>query len=85
MPQQAEAKRERGRPRPAEAIQRDEWILNTLDGGPLTRNQLCKVTGLATSIVYLSLSRLRRRGLVKLCQGPSAERLWTADVDGPCP
>lgn len=85
MPEQTQVKRRRGRPRPSEAVKRDGVILALLKKEPLTRNQLCARTGLATSIVYLSLDRLRRQGLVKLCQGPVADRLWSADVDAPCP
>lgn len=75
----------RGRPRPEEAIQRDESVLELLKSGPLTRNQLRDATGLAPTIVYLSLSRLRRQGRVKLCQGAAGNRVWSTDVDGPCP
>ena len=82
---QQETKRRRGRPRPSEAVRRDETVLSLLKSAPHTRNQICQATGLATSIVYLSLDRLRRQGLVKLCQGPAADRLWSTDVDGPCP
>jgi DNA-binding MarR family transcriptional regulator len=85
MPQETTVARKRGRPRPSETKQRDAAILTLLRSGPRTRNQICKETGLATSIVYLSLDRLRRADLVKLCQGPVAERLWSTDVDGPCP
>ncbi len=85
MSQETGIRRGRGRPRPAEAIERDTSVLSLLKTGPLTRNQLCKATGLHTSIVYLSLSRLRRQGLVKLCQGPAADRMWSVDVDEPCP
>jgi len=80
-----ETKRGRGRPRPLVAIQRDAMILELLKKGPKTRNEICKETGLTTSIVYLSLDRLRKRDQVKLCQGPAAERLWSVDVDSPCP
>lgn len=80
-----EAYRGRGRPRTVEAIERDELILSVLRRQPQTRNQICEITGLHTSIVYLSLSRLRRQGLTKLCQGRAGERLWSTEVDGPCP
>jgi DNA-binding MarR family transcriptional regulator len=85
MTQTTEDKRGRGRPRPLAAIERDAMLLALLRKGPKTRNQICKETGLATSIVYLSLDRLRKRDKVKLCQGPAAERLWSVDVDSPCP
>lgn len=76
----------RGRPRPQEAIERDAMILSCLkDNGPQTRNTLRDGLGLSDSITYLSLSRLRRQGLVKLCQGAAGDRQWSADVNGPCP
>lgn len=86
MSQETETKLGRGRPRPQEAIQRDEMILHCLqDNGPLTRNQLRDGLGLEPTIVYLSLSRLRREGKVKLCQGTAGNRVWSTDVSGPCP
>lgn len=85
MSQDTVSKRGRGRPRPSETKERDNQILALLSTGPRTRNQICSETGMATSIVYLSLDRLRKRDLVKLCQGPAAERLWSTDVGGPCP
>lgn len=78
MSQATEAKRGRGRPRPSEAIQRDKYILFLLKKESLTRNQLCELTGLDTSIVYLSLSRLRRQGKTRLEEGAAGRRLWTA-------
>ena len=86
MSQETEVKLGRGRPRPEEAIQRDAMIRACLaDLGPLTRNQLRDATGLTGTIVYLSLSRLRREGKVKLCQGTAGNRVWSTDVSGPCP
>lgn len=85
MSQETQAYRGRGRPRPVEAIERDSQILSLLSEQPMTRNELCELTGLHTSIVYLSLSRLRLQGKTKLCQGRAGDRLWTTDVGGPCP
>lgn len=85
MSQETQAYSGRGRPRPAEAIERDAAILSALHDQPMTRNELCELTGLRTSIVYLSLSRLRRQGKTRLCQGRAGDRLWTTDVGGPCP
>lgn len=82
-------KRPRGRPRPPETIQRDQMILDRLrdpDVGPQTRNQLAETLGLHPTHVYLSLSRLRRNGLVRICAdsaGPGA--VWSSEVDSPCP
>ena len=85
MSQDTVTKPGRGRPRPSETKSRDDQLRVLLRKGPRTRNQICEETGLATSIVYLSLDRLRKRGLVKLCQGPAGQRLWSTEVEGPCP
>jgi hypothetical protein len=85
MSQETEVKLGRGRPRPEGTKQRDKSMLKLLRSGPLTRNQLRDATGLTGTIVYLSLSRLRREGKVKLCQGTAGNRVWSTDVSGPCP
>lgn len=85
-----EIKRPRGRPRPAETVERDRRILAYLakggpDGGPKSRNQIAEDLGLDKTIVYLSLARLRRKDLVCTCSdtaGPGT--LWSADVNQ-CP
>jgi DNA-binding Lrp family transcriptional regulator len=58
------AERRRGRPRPAETIERDRRILEMLRDNPdgLTRNQIAEEMGLNTSRAYLALDRLRRDG-----------------------
>lgn len=82
-----ENKRPRGRPRPQETIDRDRRVLASLRAqGPQTRNQLADRLGEGRSRIWLSLDRLRRDGLVKLCGpqgGPDAR--WTREVDVPCP
>lgn len=93
-------KRPRGRPRPQEAIERDRTVLALLqDKGPMTRNQLCELTGVEQTKMYLCLDRLRKQGLTKLCQPPQPEptgdgkrtpvlrpdRIWTVATDQPCP
>ena len=82
-----ENKRPRGRPRPAETIERDRKILAHLDAnGPQTRNALADTLGLDKTKTYLALDRLRREGRVKLC-GPQGgpEARWTTEVAEPCP
>lgn len=78
-----------GRPRPLDVIQRDNAVLNLLISvGTMTRTQIHAALGLDhgdKTKVYLSLSRLRREGKVRLCQGAAGDRVWTADVDQPCP
>lgn len=73
-----------GRPRPQETIDRDKMILRLLGEGPKSRNRLIQDTGLKPSLVWLSLDRLRRAGEIKLCQG-IGERVWTSNVNKPCP
>ena len=83
-----ETKIPRGRPRPKETIDRDERVLRLVCERPRTRNELRELMRMDPGtevLVYLSLSRLRQRGKVRLCQGSGADRVWTADVDSPCP
>lgn len=56
----------RGRPRPAETIQRDRDVLDLLRDNPdgLTRNEVAEAMRLNTSRTYLSLNRLRVNGKV---------------------
>lgn len=79
----------RGRPRPEETIRRDELVLSILKGQPMSRNRLWEKLSTegdlaSPSQVWLSLDRLRKEGRVKLCQG-IGERVWTSNVDEPCP
>lgn len=78
----------RGRPRPEETIRRDERVLSLLKTQPMSRNRIWEKLSLeeplSPSQVWLSLDRLRREGKVKLCQG-IGERVWSCDVDKPCP
>lgn len=83
-----ESKRPRGRPRPPETIARDEAVLALLrtaaDG--LTRNEIADRLGEGKSKTWLSLDRLRRDNLVKLCAGTAGpDAVWTAEVGAPCP
>jgi hypothetical protein len=57
-------KRGRGRPRPAETQERDKVILAAIVD-PITREALVAMTGLAPTLVYLALARLRRQGLIE--------------------
>lgn len=82
-----EQKRPRGRPRPEETIRRDKAVLASLkQHGPQTRNALADRLGEGKSKVWLSLDRLRRDGLVRLC-GPQGgpDAVWTSEVAKPCP
>jgi predicted Rossmann fold nucleotide-binding protein DprA/Smf involved in DNA uptake len=71
----------RGRPRPQETIDRDERILNLVREGPVTRNLIISKTGISPTLVYLSLSRLRREGLVTMCPGFGVQKRWTTETD----
>ena len=75
---------QRGRPRPAETIRRDETILQLLRDNPtgLMRNDIAEMMNLNKSRTYLSLDRLRRQGLAKKVspEGSNADKdtLWVA-------
>lgn len=79
----------RGRPRPEETIRRDERVLSLLKEQSMSRNRLWEKLSaegdlVSPSQVWLSLDRLRKEGKVKLCQG-IGERVWSREVDEPCP
>lgn len=75
---------QRGRPRPAETIRRDETVLSLLRDNPdgLRRNDVAEMMGLNKSRTYLSLDRLRRLGLAEKVspEGSNADKdtLWVA-------
>ncbi|MEU9323172.1 hypothetical protein AB0D91_05070 [Streptomyces canus] len=74
----------RGRPRPAETIERDETIHQLLAAGFCSRGQLAQETGLTTDLVALALGRLRRAGRIRQCLQDGVI-VWSV-VDGtPCP
>lgn len=81
-----EEKPRRGRPRPETTKTRDDKILTYLqESGRKSRNEIAEHFGLPTSIVYLSLSRLRADGKVRTCGGASKDTVWTTEVEEPCP
>lgn len=75
---------QRGRPRPAETIRRDETILAMLKENPdgLARNDIAEAMGLNKSRTYLSLDRLRRDGLARMVRSETSQAdkdaLWVA-------
>ena len=75
---------QRGRPRPAETIRRDETILQLLRDNPsgLMRNDIADMMNLNKSKTYLSLDRLRRRGLADKVSPETSnadkDTLWVA-------
>ena len=78
----------RGRPRPAETIERDRKILALLQSNPdgMQRNDIAEEMGLNKSVTYLSLDRLRRQGLAEKIspEGSQADKdtLWVAIREG---
>lgn len=74
----------RGRPRPTETIRRDETILQLLRDNPsgLLRNDIAEMMSLNKSRTYLSLDRLRRRGLAEKVSPETSnadkDTLWVA-------
>jgi hypothetical protein len=74
----------RGRPRPAETIERDDQIHTLLASGALSRGQIAQETGLTTDLVHLALRRLQRDGRVRQClQGGVI--VWSVTDGTPCP
>ncbi len=76
--------RPRGRPRPAETIERDEKVLALLRRNPdgLTRNAIAEALDVNTSVTWLALDRLRRAGAVeKVDAGASKDTLWIIGAD----
>ena len=84
MTMTAQERPQRGRPRPAETIRRDETILQLLRDNPngLLRNDIADMMGLNKSRTYLSLDRLRRRGLAQKISPETSQAdkdtLWVA-------
>jgi hypothetical protein len=74
----------RGRPRPAETIERDEHIHRLLIDGALSRGQLAQQTGLTADLVALALGRLRRAGRVRQCLQDGVI-VWSIADGTPCP
>jgi len=78
-----EATPRRGRPRPQETQDRDAQVLAAIGPEPATREALVQKTGIDPKLVYLSLYRLRRDGLVERRRENGAH-VWaqTAPSDG---
>lgn len=74
----------RGRPRPAETIRRDETVLALLKDHPdgLRRNDLAELMDLEPIKTWLSLDRLRKRGLIEKAHPDTSradkDTLWVA-------
>lgn len=74
----------RGRPRPAETIERDNRIHALLAGYPRSRGQIARETGLSTDLVHLALRRLQRDGRVQQCL-KGGVIVWSVADGTPCP
>jgi predicted RNA polymerase sigma factor len=74
----------RGRPRPAETIERDQKILALLKDHPtgLPRNEIAELMGIDRVKTYLSLDRLRKQGLADKSKPETSQAdkdtLWVA-------
>lgn len=87
--------RQRGRPRPAWAVERDDAVLAWLEAsGPQTRNQVAahfaeqpetEVHFTGVTLAYNSLDRLHRAGRVRQCVGDGGVVTWSAGKGTPCP
>lgn len=69
----------RGRPRPSEAIDRDNLVLSAIRGA-MTRDQIASIIEIKPSLVYLSLLRLRKTGQVTHTRN-GATHLWSISTD----
>ena len=74
----------RGRPRPAETIERDERIYELLAAGSMSRGDIAQETCLTTDLVALALGRLRRDGRVRQCLDGGVI-VWSVADGTPCP
>lgn len=76
----------RGRPRPAETIERDERIYGLLAEGSMSRGQIAQETDLTADLVALALGRLRRDGRIRRCLDDDGGVIVWSVADGtPCP
>jgi uncharacterized membrane protein len=79
---------QRGRPRPAETIERDRKILELLRDHPdgLARNDIAEMMNLDRIKTWLALDRLRKEGLADKTnpEGSRADKdtLWVAAQEG---
>jgi DNA-binding MarR family transcriptional regulator len=84
----SEAKtRGRGRPRPADVVERDQKLLMYLGQKPRSRAELADLLEITVSQAYLALSRLRSRGQVRRCVKEDGTNVWIliTEEGQPCP
>lgn len=74
----------RGRPKSAEVAARDEAVrILVEEEGPLSRNQIRDRIGSRGALVWLSLDRLRGRGLVTKCLDVKGNAVWCRPENAP--
>lgn len=66
----------RGRPRPDTTRQRDETVFAVVTAEPATKVELAEKLGMESSLVYLSLLRLRRDGRVQNLRNAAGKHAW---------
>lgn len=71
----------RGRPRPADTIERDEQVFRALADGPRGREAIAAEFGVNVNIIYMSLVRLRRAGRVHTVRD-GKYHLWIQTYQG---
>jgi len=75
----------RGAPPDPQVLARDALVAEYLEQhGPTTRNALGKALGINVKLVWLSLDRLRNRGVIRKCAGVGSETLWSFGPEA-CP
>ncbi len=67
----------RGRPKDLKVAARDEAVRKmVLEQGPISRNEIMDRLDLTGSLTYLSLTRLRSKGLVDTCLDERKHLVW---------
>lgn len=82
--EQQSVRRGRGRPRPAETIERDDRILALLANRPMSRGQIAQEIGITTDQVRMAMRRLREASRVRQCLRDGVV-VWSVADGTPCP
>jgi hypothetical protein len=72
----APVRNRRGRPRSQDTLTRDERVLEALQAGPKSREQLAAELGESSSLVYLALWRLAHANKVEKTVNGTARHAW---------
>ncbi len=74
----------RGRPKSAEVAARDEAVRALVEAeGPLSRNEIRDRIESRGTLVWLSLDRLRKLGLVEKCLNAKGKEVWRQPENAP--